>query len=146
MRSLTRDLAVPRIKYFRKPQQCRGNSRISNTYRLGGVLSAKGAEGRLSKSRRVPDFPYHNASDVPQVTLCALALSESRDSRSPHLRLCHLTDNDKVISCIIIPVRMLECLLFHSTFVEDGFVKKAYKSSAPASSSTISGPTITQCL
>ena len=40
-------------------KQCRGNSRISNTYRLGGVLSAKGAEGRMSKSRSVPDFPYH---------------------------------------------------------------------------------------
>lgn len=44
-----------------------------------------------------------------------LALSESRDSRSPHLRLCHQYDNDKVISFIINPIRMLPCLLFSRT-------------------------------
>lgn len=151
MRSLTKDLAVPRIEYFRKTTNNAGETagyRIRTDWE--GCCRPKGLR---VECRKVEVFRISLTTRFGRTSgdFVRLALSESRDSRSPHLGLCHRPDK-WTIRLSALSSTPFECSIhvccFLEQFVEDGSVKKTHesKSPAPTSPSPFSGSTITQCL
>lgn len=148
MRSLTKDLAVPRMKYFRKTTDNAGETagyRIRTDWE--GCCRPKGLR---VECRKVEVFRISLTTRFGCTSgdFVRLALSESRDSRSPH--------PDYVINPITIRLSALSSTPFKCShvccsleqFVEDGLVKKTHESKSPAttSPSPFPGPAITQCL